>query len=1213
MPNPDRHLQEIELRKYAQGREESAGVHIADCDLCALRLRLIKAETGEAGDDSNPECPVEPHLWYEFAGGSLPDADAERLIKHAIDCRKCGSAIRRVSEEINQEFSAEELAIIDSLNTNTVAWQQRTADRLSRASSASASVRQNTASIRAMEGAVAAAGEERVIPQSARSEQGAQENLAARFARLMGNDRKSAKFAPARWGFAVAAMVVIGFTTMWIMNLYKSHPQPDRVQALMQQAYAERRPFALRLVGAGYGDIRNERGPSGSDFDAPSSLRDAKVLIAKHLESHADDPAVLFEKGRADLLDGHYDSAIADLERSLALGFKSSSAKVDLATAYYQNGLKTGRNLDLARSLELLGQVIVSEPNLSAAYFNRAIVEEKMFLFGPAAADWKRYLELDGSSEWAAEAKRRSRELSERINHHSGVPGHRQSRQMGAMETPASIIYKMDRDYEISVITMIAQNLDQARPETQNSLPQLAMLLKNEGGDDWLAAVLKEKPGARGDEGWKILGQAIVENQNGHHESAHKLAERSAQIFHSQQDYAAEYRARFESVYALHLYSQGQQCSSEASGLLNHLRERNFRWLEIQTLLELSVCSHMANKIELAKGLALEALRKSQTNVPYLSLALRSQIFLSEIDLSLGDSEAALSRILDALSTYWGGDFASSRAYNLYASMEYIASDLREWNVSVAILRQSVALLSGDPDLIKRGIEQHRLAASLLMAGDLAQSAQNARLAGQLFAQNGENKSISIYRAETEVTSAKIDLLRHLYKESLERLQAIETDLPESEDIPLAFDLYLTRGLANAGLGKDENARNDLEKASAYAQLGLANLKVRQERYRWSQRFGEVNRALVRLTLKQDPSAAFTMWERYRSAELTSGLRPGGSQQKLNTPPYSSSTVVSFGIFPDGLATWVLSGKQLNFNWEALDSEELASSLSTYKLRCASPRSSLQQIRREGLKIYSRLFQPIENLIKNSASIAVETDGPLDNFPFETLVDPRDRLLADRFNFAYSPGLNYWPVSPAPLLNDRNSHAVIAGAAESQAGLAVLDDTESEAREVSSHLAGSTLLTGASLTWPSLERDLRSAVIFHFAGHAITGQNGVKLILGNQTSSTPAPSPSLSRALLPQAKLVVLSACATAGGASGSFNDADSTARSLISGGIPQVIASRWPVDSASTKLLMQSFYSEFANTNGMAALNAAEKTIRTNSRTAHPFYWAGFAIYGKS
>jgi CHAT domain-containing protein len=99
-----------------------------------------------------------------------------------------------------------------------------------------------------------------------------------------------------------------------------------------------------------------------------------------------------------------------------------------------------------------------------------------------------------------------------------------------------------------------------------------------------------------------------------------------------------------------------------------------------------------------------------------------------------------------------------------------------------------------------------------------------------------------------------------------------------------------------------------------------------------------------------------------------------------------------------------------------------------------------------------------------------------------------------------------------------------------------------------------------------------------------------------------------------RSQLVVLSACSTSRGSAGFFDDDDSMVRRLMEAGVPDVVASRWMVDSSSTALLMKSFYSQLLNEKPVAeSLASAMQTLRAQPEFSHPYYWAGFSVFGRS
>ena len=66
--------------------------------------------------------------------------------------------------------------------------------------------------------------------------------------------------------------------------------------------------------------------------------------------------------------------------------------------------------------------------------------------------------------------------------------------------------------------------------------------------------------------------------------------------------------------------------------------------------------------------------------------------------------------------------------------------------------------------------------------------------------------------------------------------------------------------------------------------------------------------------------------------------------------------------------------------------------------------------------------------------------------------------------------------------------------------------------------------------------------------------------------------------------------------------------------GVPQVVATRWQIDSASAVPMMNAFYAGLAQ--GLTvphALTAARQSLARDPRYHHPYYWAAYYASGSS
>jgi CHAT domain-containing protein len=75
----------------------------------------------------------------------------------------------------------------------------------------------------------------------------------------------------------------------------------------------------------------------------------------------------------------------------------------------------------------------------------------------------------------------------------------------------------------------------------------------------------------------------------------------------------------------------------------------------------------------------------------------------------------------------------------------------------------------------------------------------------------------------------------------------------------------------------------------------------------------------------------------------------------------------------------------------------------------------------------------------------------------------------------------------------------------------------------------------------------------------------------------------------------------------------DNLVRTLMAGGVPNVIASRWNVDSESTVELFQNFYANLNRGETAAqALRGARQALLEQADKSHPYFWAAFNLTGR-
>jgi tetratricopeptide (TPR) repeat protein len=156
--------------------------------------------------------------------------------------------------------------------------------------------------------------------------------------------------------------------------------------------------------------------------EIPTSLHDATGAANNNLRAANADPRWLQVQGLALLWEatpGSLEKAEKDFEKARSYGLATPSLEIDLAASYFERDSRA-EHPNLQRTLNLLSEVL-SKPGLNrddraSALFNLAIAYEKTQAWDLAVDTWEKYLKVDPSSGWAAEARKHLEEGKARIS-----------------------------------------------------------------------------------------------------------------------------------------------------------------------------------------------------------------------------------------------------------------------------------------------------------------------------------------------------------------------------------------------------------------------------------------------------------------------------------------------------------------------------------------------------------------------------------------------------------------------------------------------------------------------------------------------------------------------------------------------------------------------------------------------------------------------------
>jgi CHAT domain-containing protein len=236
-------------------------------------------------------------------------------------------------------------------------------------------------------------------------------------------------------------------------------------------------------------------------------------------------------------------------------------------------------------------------------------------------------------------------------------------------------------------------------------------------------------------------------------------------------------------------------------------------------------------------------------------------------------------------------------------------------------------------------------------------------------------------------------------------------------------------------------------------------------------------------------------------------------------------------------------------------------------------------------------------------------DLPLHALPIRWL---GDRSLLESARVTYLPGLAL--AHRLRQASEGDLALVVANAAEPP-GL-VPSEFEKEAGTIGRVVGTEYVYTGSHARAEYLAEFGSRAYIVHIAAHGVYNPAdplGSALLLSDGgTGVTPLTARDVLGLPIMPGPLVVLSGCETSRHLDDLQGEGEGLVRAFFLVGARAVIAGQWSVDSATTRRLMETFYTEFQASGEVAgSLRQAALTVKGSSDTSHPYYWAPFVMTG--
>jgi CHAT domain-containing protein/tetratricopeptide (TPR) repeat protein len=1201
----DRHLDGDELNALAEVQTRDARVaepssdireaasHIASCSACNRKVQMHRAVQSEllrrrpAILESGQDC-LEESEWVQVVAGLFSQSKTKEHMKHAAQCDHCGPLLRDATATLANDITPGEEQLMASLGSASPEWQKRMADTL-RTAVKNPPVREDRA--------------------------------------------KWVFLQWPRFAFVAAAFVIVlavGWEGSRLMR-------PTSIEQLLAQAYGEHRTIEVRIPGAKYAPLRVERGPSRSNLDKPASLLTAEALISENLQKNPNDPRWLQARARADLLDGNYDSAIKTLQRALEAEPDSPQLFADLGSAYYVRAKSADRSVDFGNAIEFLGKALAKTPDEPVALFNHALACEDMFLYTQALDDWEHYLRIDPQGKWSDEARTRLAALQEKLKQHDknqAEPTLAPAEIAKAAESDPAVQNKIDERFEDYLNLAVMDWLPRAYPEgphdarevedIRSALRRLAEISIQKHGDFWLSQLLESSSSPEFPLAAEQLAQAHRANEIGDNALGQKHAREAERLFALARNEAGALWARQEYVFASHDSQEGKQCIEATNGQERKFTERPYRWLRIQFHLEQGTCYWLNGNLGEARKIYAQAAKESSL-AGYGAIHLRADDHLSSASAAVGLLQDGWDRTRRALALFWSGRYPAMRGYNLYYNVYEFARIARQPHLEAEAWRDGIALSETFNDNVLRAMAHSLMASAAIGIKQEDVAELELARASELFARSPQIRSTRIARIEAETRLAEVETNAGKPQVAVERLRQFVPEIAMLSDkfLEILYDTSLAE--AESMIGNDQEAEATLDSAIAVSEVQLQSLRDDRSRIEWTQRTANTYRNLAELRLRQgDAQGALEIWEWYRGAVLRAGRNFTTTGATTNSDPFTShqvgatlpslttQTFVSYALMPRGLAVWVYDDRGVFGNWTETNPADIEGRANHFRDLCSDPASDAASIDRSSRALYELLVTPIESHLSSNRTLVIELDDGLSGLPFDALLDSQNRYLADKYSLASSLGIFYRSDARETGLIDTEMPALVAAvpssSVASDSSVPPLPDAVSEGEMVVRDFREARLLVGNEASAANVLSELPSAVVFHFAGHAVSSPEQSGLMLSDALLNPE----SLGKVSLSRMRLAVFSACDTQDGSASGVTSADSLVRAFLRAGTSQVIASRWNVDSGVTREFMVLFYRALLGGNTVVqSIHAAQLGLRSRMGMGHPYYWSAFTAFG--
>ncbi|MDP8979122.1 MAG: CHAT domain-containing protein [Acidobacteriota bacterium] len=267
--------------------------------------------------------------------------------------------------------------------------------------------------------------------------------------------------------------------------------------------------------------------------------------------------------------------------------------------------------------------------------------------------------------------------------------------------------------------------------------------------------------------------------------------------------------------------------------------------------------------------------------------------------------------------------------------------------------------------------------------------------------------------------------------------------------------------------------------------------------------------------------------------------------------------------------------------------------------------------------LYEALIKPAEPYAATGSNVVIVPDGPLHRLNFEALLVPKPKphYWIEDVTISVAPSLNV--LTAATAAHPGQSLLLFGDPVSAGAQFPRLRHAADEIQSVEANFpaARTVAITGpAALPAAYAQANPRQFSTIHFVSHAVANQQSPldsAVILSPGGDSFKLYARDVMNTAI-DADLVTLSACESAGTRTYSGEGLVGFAWAFLQAGAHNVVAGLWPVDDASTALIMKQMYAgiHHGKSPGEALRDAKLALVGSQDNYRKPNYWAPFELF---